>query len=47
MFILRRPRVPNFADIIETAAIIFKTTFEDSKRIKKNVLKSNLDLHFQ
>ena len=34
-FILRRPRVVNFADIIKIATIIIKTTFKDSKKVKE------------
>ena len=34
-FVLRRPRVTNFADIIKIATMFFKTTFKDSKKVKK------------
>ena len=34
-FILRRPRVANFADIIKITIILIKTTFKDSKKVKK------------
>ena len=34
-FILRRPRVANFADIIETAAMFIKITFKNSKKLKE------------
>ena len=48
-FILRRPRVTNFADIIKIATMIVKTTFKDSKnfkRIRSYALKCNLYLYF-
>ena len=32
---LRRPRVANFADIIKIATIFIKTTFKDSKKVKR------------
>ena len=36
MFILGRPRVVNFADIIKTATMFIKTTtFKDSGKVKK------------
>ena len=44
-FILRRPRVTNFADIIKIATMFLKTTFRDSQKIKiirNYVLKCNL-----
>ena len=44
-FILRRPRVTNFADIIKIATVFLKTTFRDSQKIKiirNYVLKCNL-----
>ena len=34
-FILRRPTVANFADIIITATMFIKTTFKDSKKVKR------------
>ena len=47
-FILRKPKVVNFADIIKILTII-KKTFEDSKnvkRIRNYVFKCNLHLCF-
>ena len=41
-FILSRPGVANFGDIIKIAIMLIKATFMDSikvKRIRKNVLK--------
>ena len=35
IFILRRPTVANFADIINIAAMFIKTTFKDSKKVKR------------
>ena len=35
-FILRRPRVANFTDIIKITNTYIKTTFKDSKEAKKN-----------
>ena len=49
MFISRRPRVGNFTDIIKIATMFMKTTFKDSKsvkRIRNYVLKYNLYLYF-
>ena len=46
-FILRKPRVANFVDIIQT--IFIKTTFKVSKKVKRirnYVLKCNLYLYF-
>ena len=46
-FILRRPTVANFADIINIAAMFIKTTFKDSKKVKRitnYVLKWNQKL---
>ena len=34
-FILRRPRVANFDDIIKIGTMFIKTTFEDSNKVKK------------
>ena len=34
-FILRRPRADNFADIIKIATILIKTTFQESKKVKR------------
>ena len=34
-FILRRPRVANFPDIIKTTVMFIKTTIKESKQIKK------------
>ena len=48
-FILRWPRVAYLADIISIETIFMKTTFTDSKKIKrirKYVSKSNLYLYF-
>ena len=47
-FILRRPTVANFADIMKIPAII-KKTFKDSKKVKRirnYVFKCNLYLYF-
>ena len=35
IFILRRPRVAIFADIIKIATISIKTIFKDSKKFKR------------
>ena len=35
MFILRRPRVANFADIIKIATMFIKTTFKDPEKLKE------------
>ena len=35
IFILRRPTVANFADIINIAAMFIKTTFKHSKKVKR------------
>ena len=32
-FILRKPRVANFADIIKTITMFIKTIFKDSKKV--------------
>ena len=48
-FILRRPKVANFAGIIKIVTMIVKTIFEDSKKVKKiriYVPKCNLYLYF-
>ena len=51
-FVLRRPRVAKFADIIKIAAMFIKITFEDSKKvnyaskIRNYALKRNLYLYF-
>ena len=34
-FILRRPRVANFAEIIKVSTMFIKTTFKDSKKLKE------------
>ena len=34
-FILRRPRVDNFPDIIKMATMFIKTTFKDLKKVKR------------
>ena len=38
-FILRRPRVANFPDIIKTTVMFIKTTIKESKQIKKKKKK--------
>ena len=38
-FILRRPRVASFTDIIQIATMFIKTTFEDLKEKKLKELK--------
>ena len=48
-FILKKPRVANFADIIKITTPSIKTILKDSKEVKmiKNyVLKCNLFLYF-
>ena len=48
-FILGRPRVPTFADIIKIVTMFIKTIFKDSrkvKRIRNYVSKCNLYLYF-
>ena len=48
-FILRRPRLANFAGIIKIATIFTKTTFKHSKKVKRignYALKCNLYLYF-
>ena len=48
-FILRRPRVADFADIIKITTMFIKTIFENSKKVKiirNYVLKYNLYLYF-
>ena len=48
-FILRRPTVANFADIIKITTVFIRTIFEDSKKVKRNInyaLKCNLYLYF-
>ena len=48
-FILRRPRVANFADMIKIATMFIKATFKypnKSKRIRIYVSKCNLYLYF-
>ena len=35
-FILRRPRVANFADIIKIAIIFNRKTFKDENKVKRN-----------
>ena len=45
IFILRTLRVTNFADIIKATTMFIKTTFIDSKKVKRisnYVLKCNL-----
>ena len=47
-FVLRRPRVANFSEIIKIATTFIKTTFKQSqkdKRIRNYVLKYNLYLY--
>ena len=49
VFVLRRPTVVNFADIIKIPAIIIKKTFKDSKKVREirnYVFKCNLYLYF-
>ena len=46
---LRRSRVANFADIIKIASLFIKTTFKDSKKVKRvrnYVLKCNIYPYF-
>ena len=48
-FLLRRPRVANFADIIKVSTMYIKTTFKDSKKVKRienYALKCNIYLYF-
>ena len=46
-FIIRRPRVVNFADIIKITTMFIKATFRDPKKVKKTyVLKCNLYPYF-
>ena len=48
-FILRRPGLAKFADIIKVATMLIKTTYQNSnkvKRIRNYVLKRNLCLYF-
>ena len=48
-FVLKRPRVASFAHIIKIATMVIKTTFKDSKKVKRlrnYVLKYNLYLYF-
>ena len=35
IFILRKPRVANFTDIIKITVMFAKTTFKDSKKLKE------------
>ena len=47
--ILRRPRVVNFTDVIKIKIKFMKTTYKDSKkvkRIKNYIIKCNIYLHF-
>ena len=49
MFILRRARVANFAEITKILTRFTKTTFEDSKKFKRSriyELKCNLYMYF-
>ena len=49
IFILRRPGVADFADIIKIAAMFIKKIFKDSKKVKitrNYALKCNLYLYF-
>ena len=50
IFILKRHRVVNFADIIKTATIYIKAFFQDSKKelkeLVKYALKHDLYLYF-
>ena len=46
---MRSPRVTNSADIIKIANLIIKTTFSDTKKVKRirnYVLKCNTYLYF-
>ena len=48
-FILRRPRVANFDDIMKITAIFIRITFKDSKKLKgirNYALKCNLFMYF-
>ena len=48
IFISRRPREANFADIFKIVATFIKTTFKDSKKVKRirnYLLKCNLYLY--
>ena len=48
-FILRRPRVANFADIIKIVTFFIKTTCKSSKEVIRSrsyVLKFNLYMYF-
>ena len=48
IFILRRPRAANFADIIKKSTMSFKTAFEDLENVKRSrnhALKCNLYLY--
>ena len=48
MFILRRPRVANFAGIIKITIMFVKTTFKNWKQVigtRNYVLKCNLYLY--
>ena len=47
-FISRRPRFANFADIIKIESMFIKTTFKDSKKVKRirnYVLKCNVYIY--
>ena len=49
IFILRRPGVAIFADIVKIMTMFIKNIFKDSrkvKRIRNNALKCNLYLYF-
>ena len=48
-FILRKPRVANFVDIIKVATMFINPNFKDSKKVKRirnHKLKCNLYLYF-
>ena len=48
-FVLRRPRVASFANMIKIATTFFKKTFNDSKKVKRignHVLKCKFYLYF-
>ena len=48
LFVLRRSRLANFAEIVKITAMLIKATFKDSKswKIRNHVLKCNLYLYF-
>ena len=49
IFILRKPKVANFAEIIKIVNMFFEKIFKDSKKVKRNnnyVPKCSLYLYF-